>query len=235
MTRGWSSNQARKKPTSSAKLAIVVWRTVALILLRDPSRLAVPLNSFTRDTESWTHYIISDAGPLALGVAVYARQSPECLAHVSYTLPFSAIESKFQNVREFHGLLLGEVMLCILNIKHSNVLWRGDNMAALSWARRNSCSSSVAQRAFIAHSWLSLMSGNVIVDAIHQAGITMGDIDGLSRYKDTEFTSLTDISPQLQVDDLFRLCDPTNPQDSQLDDHFTCLKCIVSCLSAHIC
>jgi hypothetical protein len=152
MTRGWSSNQARKRPTSSAKLAIVVWRTVAVILLRDPSRLAVPLNSFTRDTESWTHYIISDAGPLALGVAVYAHQSPECLAHVSYTLPFSAIESKFQNVREFHGLLLGEVMLCVLNIRHSNVLWRGDNMAALSWARRNSCSSSAAQRAFIAHS-----------------------------------------------------------------------------------
>jgi hypothetical protein len=234
MTRGWSSNQARKRPTSAAKLAIVVWRTVALILLRDPSRLAVPLNSFTRDTESWTHYIISDAGPLALGVAVYARQSPECLAHVSYTLPFSAIESKFQNVREFHGLLLGEVMLCVLNIRHSNVLWRGDNMAALSWARRNSCSSSAAQRAFIAHSWLSLMSGNVIVDAIHQAGTSMGDIDGLSRYKDTEFTSATDISHQLQVDDLFRLCDPMTPQDSQLDDHFTCLKRIVSCLSVHI-
>jgi hypothetical protein len=153
---------------------------------------------------------------------------------VSYTLPFSAIESKFQNVREFHSLLLGGVMLCVLNIRHSNILWRGDNTAALSWARRNSCSSSAAQRAFIAHSWLSLMSGNNIVVAIHQAGTSMGDIDGLSRYKDTDFTSITDISHQLHVDKLFRLCDPTSPQDSQLDDRFTCLKQIVSCLSAHI-
>lgn len=235
MTRGWSSAHARKRPTSSAKLAIVVWRTVALILLRDPSRLAVPLTSFIRDPESWSHYIISDAGPLALGVAVYARQSSECLAHASYTLPFSATESKFQNVREFHGLLLGEVMLCVLNIRHSSILWRGDNMAALSWARRKSCSSSAAQRAFIAHSWLSLMSGNVIVDAIHQAGTSMGDIDGLSRYRVTEFTSFTDISHQLKVDELFRLCDPTkNPQDSLLEDHFVCLNRIVSCLSVHI-
>jgi hypothetical protein len=62
----------------------------------------------------------------------------------------------------------------------------------------------------------------------------MGDIDGLSRYKDTDFTSITDISHQLHVDKLFRLCDPTSPQDSQLDDRFTCLKQIVSCLSAHI-
>lgn len=54
----------------------------------------------------------------------------------------------------------------------------------------------------------------------------MGDIDGLSRYKDTAFTAITDISHQLQVNDLFRLCDPTTPHDSQLDDHFTCLNAL---------
>jgi hypothetical protein len=76
MTRGWSSNQARKRPISSAKLAIVVWRTVALILLRNPSRLAIPLVNFTRDPESWTHYIISDAGPLALGLRFMPASHP---------------------------------------------------------------------------------------------------------------------------------------------------------------
>jgi hypothetical protein len=215
-------------------MAIVVWRTVALILLVDPSRLAVPLESFLRDPDSWQYYIISDAGPLALGAAVYARGSTSCMAHVSYTLPYSAIESRFQNVREFHGLLLGEVILCVLNIRHANILWRGDNMAALSWARRGSCSSAAAQRAFMAHSWLSLMSGNTVVDSIHQAGSLMGDIDGLSRYRETQFNSQTDIGPQLHVDDLFRLCDPTGGNDSQLEDHLLCLQHIVVSLSAHI-
>lgn len=125
MTRGWRSSHSRKRPSSAAKMAIVVWRTVALILLVDPSRLAAPLESFLRDPDSWQYYIISDAGPLALGAAVYARGSTSCMAHVSYTLPYSAIESRFQNVREFHGLLLGEVILCVLNIRHANIVARG--------------------------------------------------------------------------------------------------------------
>jgi hypothetical protein len=234
MTCGWHSRHTRRRPSSAAKLAIVVWRTVSLILLIDPSRLAVPLESFIRDPDSWKYFIISDAGPLALGVALYARDAANCLAHVSYTLPYSAIESRFQNVREFHGLLLGEVMLLLLNIRHTNILWRGDNMAALSWARKGSCSSAAAQRAFIAHSWLSLMSGNTVVDAIHQAGTSMGDIDGLSRYRETQFTFETDMASQLHVDDLFRLCDPTGANDSHLDDHFACLQRIIVSLSAHI-
>jgi hypothetical protein len=126
----------------------VVWRTVALILLIDPSRLAAPLESFIRDPDSWKYFIISDADPLALSVAVYARDAANCLAHVSYTLPYLAIESKFQNVREFHGLLLGEVMLLLLNIRHTNILWRGDNMAP-SFSTGFTCKYHVCQNALI--------------------------------------------------------------------------------------
>jgi hypothetical protein len=106
---------------------------------------------------------------------------------IIYTLPYEAAESRFENVREYHGLLLGEVMLCMLHIRHTHILWRGDKVAPLSWARKNCCSSSAAQRAFISHSLMAILSGNVLVDAIHQAVITMGIyIDGLSRYKTTQ-------------------------------------------------
>jgi hypothetical protein len=233
MTRGWPSSKVKKTPSSAAKLAIVIWRAACLILLAQPHRLAVPLASVVRDPDSWSHYIISDAGPLALGVAVYERLSNTCLGHASYTLPYEAAESRFQNVREYHGLILGEVMLCMLHIRHTHILWRGDNVAALSWARKNCCSSSAAQRAFIAHSWMAILSGNVLVDAIHQAGTTMGDIDGLSRYKTTQFSAHTDLSPALRVDELFRLCDPTL-DERHLDGHLQCLHAIVSSLACHV-
>jgi hypothetical protein len=232
MVRGWSGPRARRRPSSWAKLAIVMWRAVVILLLADPSFLAVPLQSFKRDETEWDYYIISDAGPLALGVAIYARSSDTCLAHASYVLPYEARDPKFQNAREFHGLLLGEIILCMLHIRHARILWRGDNTSALTWARKNTCSSTATQRAFLAHSWLSLMSGNVLVQAIHQAGVTMGDIDGLSRLRATQFSESSDVSSQLMVDELFIACDPTIASP-HLDDHFICLCTIIRFLSSH--
>lgn len=112
-------------------------------------------------------------------------------------------------MREFHCFLLGEVMLCVL----IQISYR----EATTWR-------------------LSPGLENVIVDALlHQTGTSMGDIDGRSRYRDTEFTSLTDILHRLQVDDLCCLCDPTkNPQHNLLEDRFVCLKRIDCAIRAHL-
>lgn len=233
MTQGWSSGRGRRSPSSAAKLAILMWRTVAVILISHPTILAVPMDAFSLNGDSWSHYIISDAGPFALGVAIYDRTDSRVLAHASYRLPYVANDPRFQNAREYHGLLLGDVLACMVGIKHANILWRGDNIAALSWARKNSCSSSAAQRAFLAHTWLSLLSGNVIVDAVHQAGSSMGDIDGLSRFKSTAFNADTDVSVKLEVDALFTFCDPTKDSPS-LDGHLQCLNDIIRTLAPHI-
>ena len=230
MTQGWRPSQHRKSIPSTAKLAIIMWRSVALLLLSDPKALAVPLTRFHIDErKGWDFYVISDAGPLALGVAIYDSEDV-CQAHASYPLPFHAEESKYQNAREFQGLLLGELILCWLGINNSRIMWKGDNVSALSWARDNSCRSSTAQVSFIAHSWLSVLSGNELLAATHQAGSTMGDIDGLSRFRDTKFSSETDVSLLfVHIHDLFLLCDPTLDRPS-LTNHYECLCTILDTL-----
>ena len=223
LTRGWHRKLHRKSLTSSSKLAIVMWRSVTLILLSDPTFLAVPLSTFrTTSVEDWQFFIISDAGPEALGVAVYDR-SYHCLAHTSFKLPFHATESRYQNAREFQGLLLGELVLCWLGINHARIEWRGDNMSELSWARRDMCTSSTAQVSFLAHSWLNILSDNEIVSVVHQAGTTMGDIDGLSRFRVTQFEAITDVTAHLRTaSELFVLCDPTANR-STISSHYDCL------------
>jgi hypothetical protein len=210
MTRKFLHPNAKRSVSSQSKLAITMWRAIGLVLLTSPTLLAAPLASLIRDPSDWELYIISDAGPLALGLAVFRRNCDTCMAHISYRLPFNASESKYQNVREFQGLLLGHLVLYALGIRHRQIQWRGDNTSALTWARNEACKSSAAQVSFIAYSWVSILSGNVLVSANHQAGTSMGDIDSLSRFRDTSFSEETNIGGTLVgLDNLFVLCDPT--------------------------
>ena len=180
--------RSKRRPSSAAGLAIMMWRAVSIILLENPTKIAVPLESF-RPRSSWNVYIISDVGPLALGVAVYQRSdngSPLLLkGFVSYRLPYAAEGPEFQNAREFQGVLLGIILVIRLGFRHCRIQCRGDNVSALSWIRHDCCKSLSSQTAFIAFSWLLLMSDCEVVEVQHQAGVTMGDIDGLSRFRDT--------------------------------------------------
>jgi hypothetical protein len=223
MTRGFHRSDSRRSATSPVKLTIGVWRAVGLALLDQPSSLAVPLSSLIRDPSSWEFYIISDAGPFGLGLAIYSRTEEKCLAHISYRLPFDASDPKFQNAREFQGLILGHIVLHHLGIRHKHIQWRGDNVAALSWARKESCRSSATQASFLLYSWISILSGNQLVRADHQAGTSMGDIDSLSRFYETQFSEDTNVSPDLQgLDEVFSLCDPTL-DSPQLEQHVSLL------------
>jgi hypothetical protein len=226
MTRGSNKSNARRSATSAVKLAVAMWRAMGLVLLNNPSALAIPLPSLIRDPSSWEVYIISDAGPRGLGVAVYSRENNKCLAHLSYRLPFDASDPKFQNAREFQGLILGIVVLLRLGIRHTPFQWRGDNVAALSWARGETCRSSAAQASFLMYSWLSIISGNQLVRADHQAGTSMGDIDSLSRFYNTQFSEDTNVASSIQgLHDIFTLCDPT--RDSPQLQHHVSLLCSI--------
>ena len=226
--------RSKRRPSSAAMLAIMMWRAVSIILLDNPTRIAVPLESF-RPRSLWDVYIISDAGPLALGVAIYQRSddgSPLLLkGFISYRLPYVAQGPEFQNAREFQGVLLGIITVIRLGLRHCRIQCRGDNISALSWIKHDCCKSLSSQTAFIAFSWLLIMSGCEVVDVQHQAGVTMGDIDGLSRFRDTQFDSGANLLPILgNIDPLFLLCDPRRAIRGGLSSHLSCLHSLMPLL-----
>ena len=139
------------------------------------------------------------------------------IAWTTMTLPSDS--AAFQHIREYHGLLLG---LLLINAaakdglvslgKDPTIIWEGDNTSALSWAESGKVKSLGGQMANLAVVWSQLYGNFNLDSSIHLAGIHMGDVDGASRDKE-----LTDLSPKefVPVEDfpgvreLFSLCNPT--------------------------
>ena len=208
-----------KHASSSIKLCILIWRAVALILLHDPKSMAVPLVSLsTRHTVS-DFYLTTDAGPEGLGVVL--RDNNLCvLAFLSYKLPFIALESKFQNVREFLGVVLGTFLACQFRRSNMRLSWTNDNTSALSWARADMARSRAAQASFLVLSWCKIKAKVEFSEITHIAGVDMGDVDSLSR-----FLPVIGLEPQLDrsssmpiilLNELFSLCDPTKVHQENL-------------------
>jgi hypothetical protein len=225
---------ATKKPSSAARFCIEIWRVVAIWLYINPEVLAVPLSSMLPRVgsvqESW---IVSDAGPCGLGAAVFVKG--ELVLYAAYAIPFSqrgsvVAESKFQNFREYLGFLFGLFLLrrVIRNGMTVHVpFWRGDNVAALSWAESNKCNSKGGQMAHLAVTWLSLRLGAQAPEVEHVAGWKMGDIDSLSR----GYSHTLDRKMQVEPADLegfvelMSLCDPTT--QLSVGDHHVVFRNIV--------
>jgi hypothetical protein len=199
-------------PTSEVKLAIIVWRAVALVALNKPLHLAMPLMSFV-DPPAIDVVLTSDAGPEGLGVMLTSVQGG-LLAFASYKMPFESRESKYQNVREFCGAICGMLLISIVAPACKHIGWYGDNVSSLKWVRANMSSSKAAQAAFTLFSWLQIRTGVRFTFADHIAGTMMisNQVDSLSRFKPTSLDVRLDQSVLLNnkiTDDLFTLCDPT--------------------------
>ena len=204
-----ASKTAGAHATSEVKLAIAVWKAVALVSLGNPKTLAVPLASFVR--ESRVDIILTtDAGPEGLGVVITSLVG-DLVGYISYKLPFAALESKYQNLREFCGALLGVIAVATCVPKATHIGWFGDNVSALKWVRSNMTMSRAAQAAFITFSWLKIRSGIDFSFVKHIPGSSMGDVDNLSRFRPTQYDPAFDISEHLnlkEIDKLFVLCNP---------------------------
>jgi hypothetical protein len=228
---------ATKKPSSAARFCIEIWRVVAILLYINKEALAVPLSSMLPRVgsvqESW---IVSDAGPYGLGAAVFVKG--ELVMYAAYMLPFSqrgsiVADSKFQNFREYLGVLFGLFLLrrVIRNGLQVHVpFWRGDNVAALSWAEKNKCKSKGGQMAHLAVTWLSLCLGAQAPEVEHVAGWRMVDIDSLSR----GYRHHLDRRLQVKISDLdgfvelMSWCDPT--AQLSVGDHHVVFRSIVGIL-----
>lgn len=211
----------RVAPSEDAQTAIMMWQAVTICLLISPDRLAVPVRSLLNMTKSCHFRIISDAGPRGLGLAIYDREDV-CIGYVSYRLPFDASDPAYQNAREYMGFLLGKILLFKLRIANNEVSfdisadWTGDNMSSLSWVRKEACRSSGALLAFLAEAWFSTMYNITTGLVSHRAGVDMGDHDSLSRFWETSFDKQLNLAHLMDenINDLFRLCDPTVGPDS---------------------
>jgi hypothetical protein len=209
------SKRKPRVPSTEAWTAILMWQAIIIALIISPTNLSVSLYSFALFSEMTNVSLISDAGPKALGLAIYLNDV--CIGYVSYVLPWDASDPRYQNCREFMGHLLGKILILKLKLGKSHVThvtsfsWVGDNMSALAWVAKQSCRSINTQLAFLADCWLSTMHDINTVKVDHLAGKLMGDHDGLSRLRDHSF------DPKLNLDhlidhavmDLFVLCNPT--------------------------
>ena len=221
--------------TKGVKLAIYIWRAIALTLLFRPTALAIPLSFARKVLPDVCFPYTSDAGPRGLGVVVRSVTG-EILGYVSYRLPFLALDSKFQNLREFLGAILGLLLIHHFARGPTVAKWTNDNTSALSWAQNDLAKSKSAQSAFLIFTWCKIKTRIILVETEHISGINMVDVDSLSR-----FLPIVDLPPHLDLsnkipvtafDDLFSLCSPEHCQQSQLNPWEATLSNIVSLLEA---
>lgn len=217
------------------KLAIYVWRAIAVLLLQSPTSLAVPL-SFIRLIKPFVEFpFTSDAGPEGLGVKVF-NSAGSLVGFVSYRLPFDARDPAYQNMREFLGCILGLLLVHHFQPNATVVHWTNDNKAALSWVQNDLAKSKSAQAAFLIFTWCKIMARIEVAHTSHIAGITMGEVDSLSRFLPTPLLpvhlDLASIIPTTALDDLFLLCSPVAKNQTLLLPWESTLNKVMSLLDA---
>ncbi len=209
-----------------------------MVLLSNPTSLAVPLRSVSTLRRQINFIIVSDAEPLSLGVKV-TSPSGVVLAFASYRLPFpefkpldplapTAKESKFQNVREFLGVILGLLICKQLCVGPCCVQWVNDNTSALSWVRDDMARSRAAQVSFLTYTWCCLL-GRISVEHVqHIPGSTMGDVDSLSRFLPIQSLNprhdWSNLLPLSLLDNCFLPCDTSGVEQSALAPLTQCIS-----------
>ena len=204
------------RATSEVKFAVLVWRAITLVLITNPRRLAVPLTDIAQLVTEPDVNLQTDAGPEGLGLELRSKCG-RTIAFLSYRFPFLAVESKYQNIREFLGIVFGMAITWILfpHVKH--IAWFGDNTSSLAWAQHNYTSSKPAQAAFYFFSWISITSQIRFSSINHIPGVSMGQVDNLSRFRPTNYAADLNCAPRLPLylfDQLATLCDPTSQSSS---------------------
>ena len=209
--------------SSAAKFCMVVWKAVGLLLFLNSDSFNVNIWSLLPSVSLPSSVMISDAGPWGLGVTIVDPVSNRVVAFSSYVLPFNSSDPKYQNAREYMGYLFSILVFCAFTrsgVRGSRLAWRTDNRAAQAWVEGSMSSSPAAQTALLAVTILTLRLQFDLVDVSLIPGVSMGNVDSLSR------GYATDLDPSLCIDlqhccpdvhTLFSWCDPTINRN--LEDH----------------
>lgn len=207
---------AKAKADSAAKLCIEMWRLVAIVLWFDPNILAVPISAMcdSRLLPTPLACLITDASPWKLAAGIYSPHGV-ILAWTTFLLPFGKdVEGRYQNNREFLGLLLG-LFLMVKTFPFAPSIsthWVSDNKSALSWAESGKAGSRASQYANVALCWLQLHKRVLLSKTSHLPGVHMGDIDSASRDKPSPSLPsrlFVCMDSNTSLTRLFRICDPS--------------------------
>ena len=235
-----------RRLTSFAKMSILVWRIVAILLFVDCDCLSVPLSRLRITPATLLNppvdfMLMSDA-QASLGVSIRDGQGV-LLLHTSYLLPFkkSKLYTSYQNAREYLGFLLGMLLLSRLcgKTRGVRISWTNDNTTALSWVRglgvSEVCKGRFAQSASLLVTLLSLRLGFQLASTTYVKSADMGDHDRASRglsvsWDEKLFVPTTGVTV---LDDLFRLCDPILV-DSNIEDHIVVMSSITTCIDTFL-
>ena len=221
-----SNRRTPTRPCSETKACIIVWRALSLLLLEYPEKLAVPLVWLSSRRQRITFIVTTDAGPLGLGIVIRLLDG-RIIAFASLAFPFkrrhetvdSAMESKYQNCREFLGVVLA-ILCCHQLCRYPiNIKWVNDNASALSWADKNRSNSKSAQWAFLCFTWLQILGRVRLEEVEHIPGTEMGVVDDLSRFKPTpdleKYDNWSSKFPRL-LTNLLSACDPSTKNQLNL-------------------
>ena len=241
------ANQWRKI-SGRARFAVEMWRVCLILLFIDKENMSVSLRVMAGSPSGFESFdLLTDGSYLGVGVLILneARTVLDC-PFASYTFKFTqnrieADKPKYQNHREFVGLVVGIIVLVLLKKlpKQGAVIrWVNDNTAALEWARKDMCKGKCSQVIFMLYSALLIKYKLHVVQVEHTAGLSvlMRPADALSRSLETP-----ELSRDLEVflsnfpvmDELMALCNPTIVQS--LDDYhkvFEKIHELLSCLES---
>ena len=164
-----------------AQSDIMMWRAFVLLLIANPAKLSRPIESFRpRDAQYCIKY---DASLTGLGVGIYNVLTDTLLTYTALELPFQVTnESERQNTMEFVAVIFGLLLAWKLKLQNFSYTLHGDNMSSLAWAKADRVNSTLARRANIVFTTVSMHINASLSDTQHIPGIMNVLFDGLSRH-----------------------------------------------------
>jgi len=223
--------------TASARFAMEIWRAVLAVAIRDPDSISIPIDQYIGATTNNPFVIVSDASPTGMCAALYHPHTNQLLAWSEFRFPYERdIKAQYQGNREYLGHLFSLLVLLAYTPTQTSTreyMWVNDNIGALQWAATQKCSSNASHYANLAVSQIHIHGRLRMVPPEHKPGITMGDIDLMSRLAAHENptdqnvqercptltpSTLIMLSPG-KLRQLFILLDPHSNRPSTADHH----------------
>ena len=215
----------KKRLTPEAKVDVAYWRSFYAACHFDEVRFARTIESFRQIQPLYLLEYDSSLEAFAVGISSYdpVSNTASLLAATSLLSPFApTIESKKQNTYEYLAVLIGVLMAKRLGLRNFTYRLFGDSMSSLSWAANDRASSSLARRANIGLTLVSVDINASVAETIHVPGLKNVVYDGLSRGKSMREVGL-DPSKQLVFNEshvlhqYVAMCDPDLPLDTYHD------------------
>ena len=226
ITGTYTKPHVRSSLTVLAQSDIMMWRSFALILLAEPTRLSRSMESF-RPQDS-VYCFKYDASLERIAVGVFLVGTDELVTFSAVNLPFKVNdEACRQNTMEFIAIVFGLLLCWRAQLTNFSYDLHGDSMSSLAWAKSSRVNSIIARRSNIVFTTLSMHLDSHVATTQHVPGHLNVVFDGLSRNKTPTEVGLDNSKLYSAATDsaliqFLQLCDPDDPLDS-IDSHIALL------------